>query len=154
VEESSGNGDLVGREAQEVGGLGARHLPLHGFWEAWMLLPQNIEHLASKIRRSFLQLERVCADGDGLTVVAVDSANKVRRCSDPHRPAAGHPPCVNAKVKTGTAWWRRWRSRPPLDGGEAAATLRQEATTAPQQQGKAAGEESGEGGDSAVGGTT
>jgi hypothetical protein len=72
MEESGGDGDLVDGEAQEVGGLGAHHLPLHGFWEAWMLLPQNIKHPASKIRRSFLQLERVCAAGDGLMVVAVD----------------------------------------------------------------------------------
>jgi hypothetical protein len=57
VAESGGEGELFGREAQDVGGLGARHLPLHAVWEAWMLLPQNIEHLKGKNYRSFLQHE-------------------------------------------------------------------------------------------------
>ena len=94
-----------------------------------------------------------------MTVVAVDrgetgSGNaQAVVASDPHRPAAGHPPCVNAKMKTGAAWWRRWRSRPPLDVEEAAATDRLSGVAGGGDDGAAAaGEECGDGGDGAAGG--
>ena len=80
--------------------------------------------------------------------------------SVPRRPTAGHPPGMNAKVKTGAAWWRRWRSCPPLDVGEADATDRfsgvagggDDGATAAGEGGGRRGEEGADRGDGAAGG--
>jgi hypothetical protein len=65
--------------------------------------------------------------------------------SVPHRPTTGHPPGVNEKVKTGTAWWRRWRSSPPLSVEEAPSTDRFSGI-AGEGSGSEAGEKCGDGG--------
>ncbi|CAD6273393.1 unnamed protein product [Miscanthus lutarioriparius] len=70
--------------------------------------------------------------------------------SVPRRPTAGHPPSMNAKVKTGAAWWRRWRSCPPLSVGEAAGTDRFSGI-AGEGGGSEAGEKCGNGGNGTAG---
>jgi len=59
--------------------------------------------------------------------------------SVPRRPTAGHPHGMNAKVKTGAAWWRRWRSCTPSASGKWPAqidsrALREKAAAARQER--------------------
>jgi len=66
--------------------------------------------------------------------------------SVPRRPTAGHPPGMNAKVKTDAAWWRRWHSCTPLSVWEVAGRDRFSGI-AREGGGSEAGEKCGDGGD-------